>query len=51
MLGATQLESNFAEKDLGLLVNAKLSMSQQCAFASKKSNGIWAALEGVLPAG
>lgn len=39
-LGATQLESNFAERDLGVLVDAKLNTSQQYALAIKKVNGI-----------
>ncbi|GAB0190318.1 mitochondrial enolase superfamily member 1 [Grus japonensis] len=34
MLGATQLEISFAEKDLGFLVD-KLTMSQQCALETK----------------
>lgn len=39
-LRADKLESSPAEKDRGILVDTKFSMSQQSAFTTEKANGI-----------
>jgi len=40
MLGATQLESSLARKDLEVLVDTMLNMNQECALLAKAVNDI-----------
>ncbi|KAK4826561.1 hypothetical protein QYF61_010126 [Mycteria americana] len=51
-LEANWLESNFCKEDLGVLVDSKLSMSQQCTLVAKKANSILGCMRksiGILP--
>jgi len=50
-LGADLLESRFVERDLGILVEDKLTISQHCALVAKKANGILGCIKRSVPVG
>jgi len=50
-VGAAQLVSSWAEKDLGVLMDTKLNMTNNVLLWKISQMGSWITIEGVLPAG
>lgn len=50
-MGGKWLESTSAERDLVVLVNSRLNMSQQCSWQPKDQTAFWGALNTAEPDG